>query len=91
MSVEKKKGKLLTGFPETPFNPILRLYKLWNAAVLPTFLYTMDRSRLVISTYGKMSFAITEAIITEYGKEEFLRRVCDLIWFQSLGAVMGVD
>ena len=40
---------------------------------------------------ASLGFAITEAIITEYGKEEFLRRMSDPFWFQSLGAVMGMD
>jgi len=40
---------------------------------------------------AKLGFAITEAIIIEYGKEEFLRRMSDPFWFQSLGAVMGMD
>jgi uncharacterized protein len=38
-----------------------------------------------------LGFAITEAIITEYGKKEFLRRMSDPFWFQSFGAVMGMD
>ena len=40
---------------------------------------------------AKLGFAITEAIITEYGKEEVLRRLSNPFWFQSLGAVMGMD
>jgi len=40
---------------------------------------------------ARLGFAITEAIITEYGKEEFLRRMSDPFWFQSFGAVMGMD
>jgi uncharacterized protein len=40
---------------------------------------------------ASLGFAITEAIITEYGKEEFLRRMSDPFWFQSFGAVMGMD
>jgi hypothetical protein len=40
---------------------------------------------------AKLGFAITEAILTEYGKEEFLRRMSNPFWFQSLGAVMGMD
>jgi uncharacterized protein len=40
---------------------------------------------------AKLGFAITESIITEYGKEEVLRRLSDPFWFQSLGAVMGMD
>ena len=40
---------------------------------------------------AKLGLAITEAIILEYGKEEVLRRLSDPFWFQSLGAVMGMD
>lgn len=40
---------------------------------------------------ARLGFAITESIITEYGKEEVLRRLSDPFWFQSLGAVMGMD
>ena len=40
---------------------------------------------------SKLGFAITESIITEYGKEEILRRISDPFWFQSFGAVMGMD
>lgn len=40
---------------------------------------------------SKLGFAITEAIITEYGTAEVLRRLSDPFWFQSLGAVMGMD
>jgi len=40
---------------------------------------------------AKLGFAITEAIITEYGTAEVLRRLSDPFWFQSLGAVMGMD
>jgi len=39
----------------------------------------------------KLGLAITESIIIEYGKEELLRRLSDPFWFQSLGAVMGMD
>src|SRR5829696_6355051 len=40
---------------------------------------------------AKLGFAITEAIITEYGKKDFLSRISDPFWFQSFGAVMGMD
>lgn len=40
---------------------------------------------------SKLGFAITEAIIAEYGKKEFLSRISDPFWFQSFGAVMGMD
>jgi hypothetical protein len=34
---------------------------------------------------------IVEAIIIQYGKKEVLRRLSDPLWFQSLGAVLGMD
>src|SRR5437762_10245714 len=40
---------------------------------------------------AKLGLAITEAIITEYGTANVLRRLSDPFWFQSLGAVMGMD
>src|SRR5688572_24602446 len=40
---------------------------------------------------ARLGFAITESIITEYGKKEFLSRMSDPFWFQSFGAVMGMD
>ncbi|SHL47359.1 hypothetical protein SAMN05444266_103444 [Chitinophaga jiangningensis] len=35
--------------------------------------------------------AITEAIIMDYGRGEFLRRMSDPCWFQALGCVLGMD
>ena len=40
---------------------------------------------------ARLGLAITEAILTEYGKDAFLQRMADPFWFQSLGAVMGMD
>ena len=34
---------------------------------------------------------ISEAIIHHYGRDEFLRRLAHPFWFQSFGAVMGMD
>jgi hypothetical protein len=34
---------------------------------------------------------ITEAIVLQYGREELLRRMAHPFWFQSFGAVMGMD
>ncbi|HXL56783.1 MAG TPA: DUF763 domain-containing protein, partial [Chitinophagaceae bacterium] len=39
----------------------------------------------------KLGLAITEAILHDFGKAEVLRRLSDPFWFQSLGAVMGMD
>lgn len=38
-----------------------------------------------------LGLAVTEAIILEYGKAEVIRRLSSPFWFQSLGAVMGMD
>src|ERR671938_242837 len=35
--------------------------------------------------------AIVEAVLYEYGRSEVLTRMSDPFWFQSLGAVMGMD
>lgn len=35
--------------------------------------------------------AITEAIVLEYGRDEFLKKLSDPLWFQSFGAVLGMD
>jgi hypothetical protein len=34
---------------------------------------------------------VTQAIIHHYGRDEFLRRLANPFWFQSFGAVMGMD
>lgn len=40
---------------------------------------------------ARLGLAITEVLISEYGKQEVLRRLSNPFWFQSLGAVMGMD
>lgn len=40
---------------------------------------------------ARLGLAITEAILTEYGRSAFLSRLANPFWFQSLGAVMGMD
>ncbi len=40
---------------------------------------------------AKLGGAITEAIVQEYGTSEFIRRLSDPFWFQSLGAALGMD
>jgi hypothetical protein len=39
----------------------------------------------------KLARAMSEIILGEYGNEEFLRRISDPCWFQSLGCVLGFD
>ena len=39
----------------------------------------------------RLGAVIVEAIILEYGRDELLRRLAHPFWFQSFGAVMGMD
>ena len=39
----------------------------------------------------KLARGITMAIVEEFGPEEFLKRISDPVWFQSLGCVLGFD
>src|ERR1700742_2541655 len=40
---------------------------------------------------SKLGAAISEAIVHHYGRDELLRRLAHPFWFQSFGAVMGMD
>jgi uncharacterized protein len=39
----------------------------------------------------KLGALMSQAIIHHYGRDEFLRRLAHPFWFQSFGAVMGMD
>jgi hypothetical protein len=39
----------------------------------------------------RLGRGIALAIVEEFGPEEFIRRLADPVWFQSLGCVMGFD
>ncbi|MCX5519130.1 DUF763 domain-containing protein [Kaistia defluvii] len=39
----------------------------------------------------KLGAVISEVIVQEYGRDELLRRLAHPFWFQSFGAVMGMD
>lgn len=40
---------------------------------------------------AKLGLAVSESILMDYGKQAMLQRLSDPFWFQSLGAVMGMD
>ena len=40
---------------------------------------------------ARLGAVIAEAIAHDYGRDEFLRRLAHPFWFQSFGAVMGMD
>jgi uncharacterized protein len=39
----------------------------------------------------RLGAVMTQAIVLHYGRDEFLRRLAHPFWFQSFGAVMGMD
>jgi len=72
----------------------------------PVFCYNLMIMRTGIATvpldYGRcprwlfermkrLSRGIVLAIVEEFGPEEFLKRLSDPVWFQSLGCVIGFD
>src|SRR6201990_1077251 len=40
---------------------------------------------------ARLGAVISQAIVYHYGRDEFLRRLAHPFWFQSFGAVMGMD
>ena len=40
---------------------------------------------------SKLGRYIVEVIVSLYGRDEFLRRISDPLWFQSFGCVLGMD
>ena len=43
------------------------------------------------SRMSSLGAIITQAIVHHYGRDEFLQRLSHSFWFQSFGAVMGMD
>ncbi|MDC7787441.1 DUF763 domain-containing protein [Rhodoplanes sp. TEM] len=43
------------------------------------------------SRMARLGAVITQAIVHHYGRDEFLKRLAHPFWFQSFGAVMGMD
>ncbi|HEY4162461.1 MAG TPA: DUF763 domain-containing protein, partial [Dongiaceae bacterium] len=60
-----------------------------GAADLP--LHNGRVPRWLAERMAKLGSIITEAIVHHYGRDEFLRRMANPFWFQSFGAVMGMD
>ena len=47
--------------------------------------------RWLFERMKKLGYSITKIIIDEYGEKEFLKRMADPFWFQSLSCVLGYD
>jgi hypothetical protein len=59
---------------------------------MPICLFTMAVCRQWLGQrMARLGTVITEAIVHHYGRDEFLRRLAHPFWFQSFGAVMGMD
>src|ERR1700716_2686880 len=43
------------------------------------------------SRMASLGAIITQAVVHHYGRDEFLQRLSHPFWFQSFGAVMGMD
>ncbi|MEL7119215.1 MAG: DUF763 domain-containing protein [Bacteroidota bacterium] len=54
---------------------------LWGGGI-PSWLF---------SRMKELCLPIVESIIIEYGRAEFIKRLSDPFWFQSFGAVIGMD
>src|SRR4051812_11886325 len=39
----------------------------------------------------RLDAVMTQAVVYHYGRDELLRRLANPFWFQSFGAVMGLD
>jgi hypothetical protein len=48
-------------------------------------------SKWLADRMTRLGAVIVEAIIHHYGRDELLRRLAHPFWFQSFGAVMGMD
>jgi hypothetical protein len=46
---------------------------------------------LLAERMARLGAVMAEAIVHHYGRDELLRRLAHPFWFQSLGAVMGMD
>ncbi|MBQ3686817.1 MAG: DUF763 domain-containing protein [Treponema sp.] len=54
-------------------------------------LHTGTVPRWLADRMMQLGTQIVEALLISYGKKEVLRRLSDPLWFQSLGAVLGMD
>jgi hypothetical protein len=47
--------------------------------------------RWLAGRMSRLGAVMAEAIVHHYGRDEFIRRLANPFWFQSFGAVMGMD
>src|SRR3981081_4350862 len=68
---------------------ILLMAKKAGSANLP--LHGGQVPRWLADRMTRLGAVISEAIVHHYGRDELLRRLAHPFWFQSFGAVMGMD
>ncbi|SEJ33576.1 hypothetical protein SAMN04487997_3044 [Frateuria terrea] len=74
--------------PIAPWKPA-RMTRRSGSADLP--LHGGRVPRWLADRMTRLGALMAEAIVHEYGRDEFLRRLAHPFWFQSFGAVMGMD
>src|SRR5690349_24569080 len=47
--------------------------------------------RWLATRMTRLGAVMAQAIVHHYGRDEFLRRLANPFWFQSFGAVLGMD
>jgi uncharacterized protein len=60
-----------------------------GSAILP--LHDGRVPRWLATRMSALGTIVTQAIVHHYGRDEFMQRLAHPFWFQSLGAVMGMD
>ncbi|MCM8769790.1 MAG: DUF763 domain-containing protein, partial [Candidatus Omnitrophica bacterium] len=56
--------------------------------------FTLDTGvcpRWLFDRMKRLAGCLIEVIVEEFGPEEFVRRLADPVWFQSLGTVLAFD
>ena len=56
--------------------------------------FTLDTGRCpgwLFDRMVKLGRGMTEVLVGEYGPDEFIKRIADPVWFQSLGTVLAFD
>ena len=56
--------------------------------------FTLDYGtcpKWLFSKMVKLGREMTRVLVAEFGPDEFIRRIADPVWFQSLGTVLAFD
>jgi hypothetical protein len=56
--------------------------------------FTLDYGtcpKWLFSKMVKLGREMTRVLVAEFGPDEFVRRIADPVWFQSLGTVLAFD